>query len=222
MSTPRESRARGCRGPPADFLSRRHRPLDPSVRRGSLPRVHAVAGRDGESLAEGKRAGRGLEHVCERNRRRGNGITVLVVLVAKFVEGAWITALLIPALLILRSPSGVISKGSRKNCSATLPYLSGAVFSLPARPVQRGVGMPVEKALRFALTISTDIEAVHVPSVFTPGRLESFCRRPGGKTGIARAEIGHPALALPLRGFAHRGLRPRPPRTSARDAGLPL
>jgi amino acid transporter len=92
------------------------------------------------------------------------GITVLVVLVAKFVEGAWITALLIPALLILMFSVRRHFKRIERELQCDSPLdLSGLNPPFVVVPVQQW-GMPVEKALRFALTISKDIEAVHVPS----------------------------------------------------------
>jgi hypothetical protein len=88
--------------------------------------------------------------------------TVIVVLVAKFVEGAWITAILIPALLLLmlsvRRHFGRIEK--ELECHTPL-NLTGLHAPLVIVPVQSW-GKSTEKALRFALTVSKDIEAVHV------------------------------------------------------------
>jgi amino acid transporter len=90
------------------------------------------------------------------------GATVIVVLVAKFVEGAWITALLIPALLVMmlavRRHFDRIE--AELQCSHPLD-LTGLHAPLVVVPVQTW-GKSTEKALRFALTVSKDIEAVHV------------------------------------------------------------
>ncbi len=128
------------------------------------------------------------------------GITVLVVLVAKFVEGAWITALLIPALLILMLSVRRHFKRIEKELQCDSPLdLSGLNPPFVIVPVQRW-GMPVEKALRFALTISKDIEAVHVPSDAEKSSLQEdwsrFVEEPAEKQGLPAAEIGHPAARL--------------------------
>ena len=83
-------------------LRRHHRQPDPAVRRRGVPGVHAVAGGDGGALAEGRRA------ACAARRWRSTpparlctAVTLGVVLVSKFVDGAWVMILLIPALLVL-------------------------------------------------------------------------------------------------------------------------
>lgn len=90
------------------------------------------------------------------------GMTVIVVLVAKFVQGAWVTALLIPALVLAmgavrrhyyrvrletRSPSPLEVKG-----------LSPPIVVVPIQ----SWGLIAKNALRFAVTISKDVQAVHV------------------------------------------------------------
>jgi amino acid transporter len=90
------------------------------------------------------------------------GLTLLVVLVAKFAAGAWITGLLIPALVItmvrVRRHYDLIDEETE---SSKPLEITG-----PARPL---VIVPIEswdrvaeKALQFAFTLSPDIEAVHV------------------------------------------------------------
>ena len=82
---------------------------------------------------------------------------------AKFVEGAWITVLLIPALVIfMSSVKRTISIAWRKRFA--IPGRSN--FSDPRPPL---VVLPVQnwsqvsqKALRVALTLSDEIHAVHV------------------------------------------------------------
>jgi len=90
------------------------------------------------------------------------GITALVVLVAKFVEGAWITALLI--LLMIVAMRAVKRHYVRINRATALdrPFI-------PAQVTEPVVVIPIdrwsritEKALSFALSMSTDIRCVHV------------------------------------------------------------
>jgi hypothetical protein len=90
------------------------------------------------------------------------GATVLVVVAAKFVEGAWVVVLLVPAMLLLmRAVHRHYEWVARQ--TAPEPNL------LTGRPRPPFVVVPIEtwnsvsqKALRFALTLSTDVQAVHV------------------------------------------------------------
>jgi len=90
------------------------------------------------------------------------GITVVVVLVAKFAEGAWITMLLIPGIFVLmvfvRRHYHRVFLEIR---SATPLELNDLTPPLVILPIQNWNHI-VKKALRFALKISTDIRAVHV------------------------------------------------------------
>lgn len=90
------------------------------------------------------------------------GVTVIVVLVAKFVEGAWVTALLIPALLffmmrvrryLARVELELFSKEPLDTSRCKPPVV--------VLPVQSW-GKLTQRALQIALTISSDIHAVHV------------------------------------------------------------
>jgi amino acid transporter len=90
------------------------------------------------------------------------GITVLVVLTAKFVEGAWITALLIAAILILM---GSVRKHYHhvflETRCATPLELNNLTPPLIVVPFQNWNHI-VKKSLRFALKISKDIRALHI------------------------------------------------------------
>jgi hypothetical protein len=90
------------------------------------------------------------------------GITAVVVLVAKFVAGAWITVLLIPALIVLMV---AINRHFRSVAAETaeLQPLSTASICDPlvVVPIDRWSKITV-KGLRFALSVSSEIRAVHV------------------------------------------------------------
>ena len=90
------------------------------------------------------------------------GATVIVVLVAKFIEGAWVTAVLIPALLLLmmavkryfvRVEDEILTREPLEIAPVKPP--------LVVLPIYRW-GKLIQKALRFAFTISADIHVVHV------------------------------------------------------------
>ncbi len=89
-------------------------------------------------------------------------VTVVVVLVAKFTEGAWITLLLIPSLMLLmRSVKRHYDRVTRQ-IELTRPIdAEGLHPPLVVLPIERWDAVS-EKALRFAWTISREIQAVHV------------------------------------------------------------
>ncbi len=89
-------------------------------------------------------------------------ITVLVVLVAKFVEGAWITLALIPVLFLLMKAVHRQYAGMEKEIESAKPlsleHLSKPLVIVPIT----GWNRITQKALRFAFEISPDIHAIHV------------------------------------------------------------
>jgi amino acid transporter len=90
------------------------------------------------------------------------GITVAVVLVAKFVEGAWVTALLIPALLIfMMSVRKYFNRVDKEICHTGPLDLTDPRPPMVVLPVQNWSQVS-QKALRVALTLSTEIHAIHV------------------------------------------------------------
>ena len=91
----------GPLGAAAHRLRRDHRQADSAVRGRGLPGLHAVAGRHGRAL--GARAGqaRVASDGVKRPARSRPASTLIVVLVSKFVDGAWVMLLLVPALLVL-------------------------------------------------------------------------------------------------------------------------
>ena len=90
------------------------------------------------------------------------GVTVFVVLAAKFAEGAWITILLIPLLL-----AAMISV--RRHYNAVAREIAAPMEFTPGAPDPPLAVLPVQnwslitaKALRFAMNISPDVLAVHI------------------------------------------------------------
>jgi amino acid transporter len=90
------------------------------------------------------------------------GLTLLVVLVTKFVSGAWITALLVPAMIVLMS---MVKKHYQRVDAETdddTPLEVEHVEPLfVVVPLDRWSKI-TEKGIRFAMTLSDDIQAVHV------------------------------------------------------------
>jgi amino acid transporter len=100
------------------------------------------------------------------------GVTLLVVLVAKFMAGAWVTALLIPLLIAVMA--GVKRHYSRvkKEMAESLPLnlenLREPIVVIP----MAGWNKIAEKAMRFGLLLSKEIKVVHVHSDDEPAGLE--------------------------------------------------
>jgi amino acid transporter len=92
------------------------------------------------------------------------GITVVVVLVAKFAEGAWMTLVLIPGmvLLMIAVRRQYHHMGMQIACQSPL-VLTGFRPPLVVVPVDRWTKI-AQRALTFALNISPDVIALHIAS----------------------------------------------------------
>ena len=89
-------------------------------------------------------------------------LTVLVVLVAKFVEGAWITFLLIPALLLMMKGVAHQYARVREEIRSDTPidcgFLKAPLVILPIA----GWDKAAKKALCFAFSLSPEIKVLHI------------------------------------------------------------
>jgi hypothetical protein len=90
------------------------------------------------------------------------GVTTLVVLVAKFAEGAWITALLISLLILLMRTVKRHYRRVDKETYLDLPLLPSDVSEpIVVVPMDRWSRV-TEKALAFGLSMSSDVRCLHV------------------------------------------------------------
>jgi amino acid transporter len=91
------------------------------------------------------------------------GITVIVVLVAKFVEGAWITLLFIPLLIVFFTSVRQHYHSVRTTTTCTAPVMPAIMNTPPIAvvPVDRWSRI-CKQALEFASRLSPEIIAVHV------------------------------------------------------------
>jgi hypothetical protein len=90
------------------------------------------------------------------------GLTVLVVLVAKFAEGAWITVLLIPALLLaMVMVRRHYDRVANAIASPTPLELKDFRPALVVVPIQSW-SIVAKKAVRFALTISPEVIGLQI------------------------------------------------------------
>jgi amino acid transporter len=121
------------------------------------------------------------------------GVTVVVVLVAKFREGAWVTALLIPALLLVMGAVRRHYHNVSMECSSPSPLeLTNLAAPLVIVPIQAWNHI-AKKALRFALKISPAIHAVHVDCGADIMNLRDewfrFVEEPTRQAGVATPEL---------------------------------
>ena len=90
------------------------------------------------------------------------GITVIVVLIAKFVEGAWITAVMVPLLIFLmlrvKRHYNRVEAEVANDQPICLEDIRPPIVLIPMDCWSR----ISEKGMRFALMLSDDIRAIHV------------------------------------------------------------
>ena len=127
------------------------------------------------------------------------GVTVVVVLVAKFVQGAWVTVLLIPLLLVamaaVRRHYHRVFLETRSVAPLELNDLTPPLVVVPIKNWSH----IVKKALRFALKISPHVRAVHVDCGEGSSILrQEWCRfveEPTKEAGVATPQL----VVLPSR-----------------------
>ena len=133
------------------------------------------------------------------------GLTTAVILVAKFVEGAWVTALLIPLLIAfmvaIRRHYYRVAREVR--CSTPLD-LSDLTSPIVVLPIHRW-GEIARKGLLFALKISREVRAVHVEAGEETAILKrewaKLVEEPADRAGLPRPELV--VLPSPYRAVVH-------------------
>lgn len=99
------------------------------------------------------------------------GITTLVVLVAKFAEGAWITALLIVLMIVaMRSVKRHYLRVARETALDRPISPADILEPIVILPIDQWNRL-TEKALSFALSMSTDIRCLHVQIGENPDKI---------------------------------------------------
>lgn len=98
------------------------------------------------------------------------GATLAVVLVSKFIEGAWITLLMLPVLMAVFAGVRRHYVGVAREIACDTP-LDLAALQAPVVVVPiRGWNQLTRKSLRFASKVSSDVYAVHVAVQEETGR----------------------------------------------------
>jgi amino acid transporter len=117
------------------------------------------------------------------------GVTLLVVLVAKFAAGAWIVAILIPALIFLmlavKRHYKSVERETEIDCPIRVDNLTAPLVVVPLDRWSR----ITEKGLRFAMKLSDHVEAVHVDAEECRDQVDALWQRnvvtPMAETGRA-------------------------------------
>ena len=104
------------------------------------------------------------------------GAALAVILGAKFVEGAWITVIAIPLVLALlkaiKRYYDLIDQQLREDEPANLHNLQSPIAVVPLQRWDR----LAEKALRYSLTLSSDVVAIHLTKLEGPDAKEHLGR----------------------------------------------
>jgi amino acid transporter len=99
------------------------------------------------------------------------GITTIVVLVAKFKDGAWITALLIIGLILLMRAVNRHYVSVDQQIYLNLPIIPSEVTEpIVVLPIDRWTRV-TEKALAFGLSMSNEVRCIHVQTTEEPEQI---------------------------------------------------
>jgi amino acid transporter len=120
------------------------------------------------------------------------GITVLVVLVAKFIQGAWITMLLIPAILVfMYAVHRHYERVAAEVADSTPLDLKHFRPAQVVVPLERWSAV-AKKAITFALSISPEVIGVHVECEWTElikKEWQDFVEKPVQEIGLAAPRL---------------------------------
>jgi stage V sporulation protein SpoVS len=111
-----------------------------------------------------KKRGRGarISLVINGIGATATGIALVIIITAKFIEGAWITLVIVPALMMLfmriKQHYKTIAREVEKPVELKTAKLQPPVVVIPIE----GWNRVAERALRFGLLLSDDVTAVHV------------------------------------------------------------
>ena len=120
-------------------------------------------------------------------------VTVVVVLVAKFLDGAWITLLLIPSLLaVMIAVRRQYHRVGMSVQSQSPLALTSMLAPLVVVPLDRWSKI-AQRALTLALTVSPDVTALHIDSgehtTFLQQEWCGFVERPAQQLGMAPPKL---------------------------------
>jgi len=142
---------------------------------------------------EGEHKGRGWHMFVNGVGAVATGLTTLVVLASKFMSGAWVTALLVPLLILLMHlVKRHYSRVKREMADMTPLNLVNLQEPIVVIPMARWDRI-TEKAMRFGLLLSKEIKVVHVHSDDEEGSLDEIwdehVMAPIKKEGLQEPEL---------------------------------
>jgi len=101
------------------------------------------------------------------------GLASLIIIATKFIEGAWITLLVIPAAIVLlksiRHYYDDVARQLREDKPLALDHVKSPIILIVAASWNK----LTDKALAFALSISPDVYAMHLKAMRGPDRKEN-------------------------------------------------
>ena len=120
-------------------------------------------------------------------------ITLLIVMVSKFTEGAWITLLAIPALLqLMYSVRRHYERVTQELASQSPLQVEPRHEPLVIVPIEEWSKV-AQKAMRFAVTLSHDVVALQVRTEEEPGDLLekwlAFVQEPARRAGLSSPQL---------------------------------
>jgi amino acid transporter len=143
-----------------------------------------------------RRGGRGAWHrmIVNGVGAAATGVTLLVVLVAKFTDGAWITAIVVPALILamaaVKRHYARVARDIDIDRPMSTDNLSRPLVIVPLDRWSR----ITEKAIRFSMKLSDQVQAVHV--VDTEDGCEETRQIWQRDVAAPLAQAGHPVPEL--------------------------
>jgi hypothetical protein len=139
--------------------------------------------------------GRGSRHSIFVNGlgATATATTVIVVTVAKFVEGAWVTVMLIPAIMMVMAAIRRHYRLVQAEVANPVPLdLTGLREPLVVVPLLSW-NRVAQKGLRFALTLSSEVQALHIDCEKDPGSFSQtwsrFVEEPAKQAGRAAPRL---------------------------------
>ncbi|HLK65644.1 MAG TPA: APC family permease [Bryobacteraceae bacterium] len=118
---------------------------------------------------------------------------LVIIIVSKFVEGAWATLLLIPAIVLLmrtiKRHRTMVAQELTTTEALPVEHLCPPIVVVPVEQWDRAT----QRALRFALSISKNVRALHVEAEGQNGELRKkwaeWVADPAARCGLGTAEL---------------------------------
>jgi hypothetical protein len=162
-----------------------------------------------------RRKGNRIRLLMNGTGAAGTGGALLVILAAKFIEGAWIVVLVIPCVLaLLKTINRYYERIDRQLREEGPIVLAGLQPPIAVLPLQRWDRL-ADKAVRYSLLMSPDVIAIHLTKLEGPDAEEHVGRlrrqwRQDVELPAKSAGLKPPKLVIspsPYRSFAGRLLK---------------